>query len=53
MQEFLPDTIIHANAGLPERVLKFEPDSNGSYAVTMPVLARAADYLALYVPATK
>jgi len=38
--------ILHANAGLPERVLKFEPDGNGSYAVTMPVLARAADYLA-------
>ena len=45
LQAFLPDTIIHADANLPERVLKFEPNGNGAYRVTMPVLARAADYL--------
>ena len=46
LEEFLPDSIIHANTGLPERVLKFEPEGGGSYRVTMPRLARAADYLA-------
>jgi len=46
LQEFLPDTILHADAVLPERVLRFEADGNGSYRVTMPVLARVADYLA-------
>jgi hypothetical protein len=46
LQEFLPDTVLHADTDLPERVLKFEPDGDGSYRVTMPVLARAADYLA-------
>lgn len=46
LQEFLPDSVIQANAGLPERVLKFESDGDGSYRVTMPRLARAADYLA-------
>ena len=39
-------TSLVALAALPETVLKFEPDGNGSYRVTMPVLARAADYLA-------
>ncbi len=46
LQEFLPDRLVHANAGLPERVLKFEPNGPGSYRVTIPVLARAADFLA-------
>ncbi len=46
LQEFLPDSIVHAYANLPERVLKFEPDGEGSYRVTMPRLARASDYLA-------
>jgi hypothetical protein len=46
LQQFLPDSIVHANPGLSERVLKFEPDGDGSYRVTMPRLARAADYLA-------
>jgi hypothetical protein len=46
LQAFLPDTILHADAGLPERVLKFEPDGSDAYRVTMPVLARVADYLA-------
>ena len=46
LKEFLPDSIIQANAGLPERVLKFESDGDGSYRVTIPQLARAADYLA-------
>ena len=46
LREFLPDSVILANPGLPERVLKFEPDGDGSYRVTMPRLARAADYLA-------
>jgi hypothetical protein len=46
LQEFLPDSVIQANAGLPERVLKFKSDGDGSYRVTMPRLARAADYLA-------
>jgi len=46
LQGFLPDSVIQANAGLPERVLKFESDGDGSYRVTMPRLARAADYLA-------
>jgi hypothetical protein len=45
LQEFLPDAVILANAGLPERVLRFEPDGEASYRVTMPVLARAADFL--------
>ena len=46
LQEFLPDSVIQANAGLPERVLKFESDGDGSYRVTMPRLAKASDYLA-------
>lgn len=46
LQEFLPDAILRANAGLPDRVLKFEPNGNGSYRVTMFVLAKAADFLA-------
>jgi hypothetical protein len=46
LQEFLPDTLLHANADLSERVLKFEPDGDGSYRVTVPELARVADFLA-------
>ena len=46
LQQFLSDSIVHANPGLSERVLKFEPDGDGSFRVTMPRLARAADYLA-------
>jgi len=46
LQAFLPDTIVNANAGLPESVLKFEPDGRDAYRVTMPVLGRVADYLA-------
>ncbi len=46
LQEFLPDSVIQANAGLPERVLRFESDGDGVYRVTMPRLAKAADYLA-------
>jgi hypothetical protein len=46
LKEFLPDSIVHANAGLSERVLRFEPDGDRSYQVTMPRLARASDYLA-------
>lgn len=45
IEEFLPDSVIHATA-VPERVLKFDSDGAGSYRVTMPRLARAADYLA-------
>lgn len=46
LKEFLPDSIVHANAGLSERVLRFEPDGDRSYQVTMPRLAKASDYLA-------
>jgi len=47
VQEFLPDSILHANAGSPtERVLRFEEGGSGSYRVTMPVLVRVADYMA-------
>ena len=46
LEQFLPDSIVHAYANLPERVLKFEPDGDGSYRVTMPRLAKASDYLA-------
>src|SRR4029077_12752336 len=46
LQQFLPDSIVHANPGLPERVLRFEPDGDRSYRVTIPRLARVADYLA-------
>jgi hypothetical protein len=46
LQEFLPDALLRANSGLPDRVLNFEPNGNGSYRVTMPVLAKAADFLA-------
>lgn len=45
LQAFLPDSVIQANASLPERVLKIEPAGDGSHLVTMPKLARAADYL--------
>jgi hypothetical protein len=46
LKAFLPDSIIHANRGLSERVLKFEPSGDRSYSVTMPRLATAAAYLA-------
>lgn len=46
LQEFLPDSIVHTYDNLPERVLKFEPDGEGSYRVTMPRLARASYFLA-------
>ena len=46
LEEFLPDSTVHANAGLSERVLKFEPYGVGTYRVTMPRLAKASDYLA-------
>ncbi len=46
LNEFLPDSIVHANPGLPDRVLKLESDGDGSYSVTMPGLALASDYLA-------
>lgn len=45
MKEFLPDSIVHANPGLSDRVLKLEPDGDGSYTVTMPRLAVASGYL--------
>jgi hypothetical protein len=46
LKAFLPDSIIHANDGLSERVLKLELDGDRSYNVTMPRLARAANFLA-------
>ncbi len=46
LQEFLPDSILHADPDLADRVLKFEPDGDGAYRVTMPVLANVADCLA-------
>ena len=46
LKEFLPDTIVHANTGLSNRVLRIEPDADRSYRVTMPRLANASDYLA-------
>jgi len=46
LQKFLPDSVLHASPELPEAVLKFEPDGDRSYRVTMPVLARVADFLA-------
>jgi hypothetical protein len=46
MQQFLPDSILCANAGHANALLKWEPDGNGLYRVTMPRLAVAADYLA-------
>jgi hypothetical protein len=45
LNEFLPDSMVHANPGLSDRVLKLEPDGDGSYSVTMPRLALASDYL--------
>jgi hypothetical protein len=45
LEEFLPDSILRADPGLPERVLKFEPNGEGAYRVTMPVLATVADCL--------
>ncbi len=46
LQEFLPDSILHANTDLPERVIKIDPHGNGSYRVIMPVLGNVADCLA-------
>jgi hypothetical protein len=46
LQEFLPDSIVHANPDLPERVLKLDSDGDNSYRVTMPRLAKVSDYLA-------
>jgi hypothetical protein len=45
LQKFLPDNLLLPNAGPPGTLLKFEPDGNNSYRVTVPVLVRAADYL--------
>jgi hypothetical protein len=45
LKEFFPDSTIHAKPGLADRVLKLEPDGDGSYRVTMPRLAQASDYL--------
>ncbi|HTA31703.1 MAG TPA: hypothetical protein VK731_14510, partial [Candidatus Cybelea sp.] len=45
LQKFLPDKILLPNAAPPNVLLKFEPDGNGSYRVTVPVLVRAAEYL--------
>jgi len=46
LKEFLPDSIVHANTGLSERVLRFEPEGDRSYQVTMPRLAKVSEYLA-------
>jgi len=46
LREFLPDSVIQATPGLAESVLKFESDGDAFYRVTMPRLAKAADYLA-------
>ena len=46
LKEFLPDSLVHANTGLSERVLRFESGGDGSYRVTMPKLAKASDFLA-------
>jgi hypothetical protein len=46
LQEFLPDSIVHANPDLAQSVLKWASDGEGTYQVTMPRLAQAADYLA-------
>ena len=46
LETFLPGSIIQANTGTAEKVLKFEPQGDGSYRVTIPRLGRAADYLA-------
>jgi hypothetical protein len=46
LAEFLPDSIIHASPDLTQRVLKLVADGEGAYQLTMPRLARAADYLA-------
>jgi hypothetical protein len=46
LQQFLPDKIFHANTDPHSWVLKFEPDGNGSYRVSVPMLATVADYLA-------
>ncbi|HTA30868.1 MAG TPA: hypothetical protein VK731_10295, partial [Candidatus Cybelea sp.] len=45
LQKFLADKILLPNAAAPNVLLKFEPEGNGSYHVTVPVLVRAADYL--------
>ncbi len=46
LKAFLPDSVVQANPGLSEGVLKFEPDGDRSYRVTMPRLATASGYLA-------
>jgi hypothetical protein len=46
LKGFLPDSVVQANTGLSDRVLRFEPDGDRSYRVTMPKLAKASDYLA-------
>jgi len=46
LKEFFTDSIVHANAGLADRVLRFESNGDGSYSVTVPRLATATDYLA-------
>ena len=46
LQEFLPDSILVPGPDPTNGLLKFEPNGDGSYHVTLPVLAVAADYLA-------
>jgi hypothetical protein len=46
LKEFLPDSVVQANTGPSLRALRFEPDGDLSYRVTMPKLAKASDYLA-------
>src|ERR1700722_583006 len=48
LKQFLPDAILHAHVDAPETntVLKFEPDGEGSYRVTLPTLVNVADFLA-------
>ena len=46
LQQFLPNKALLAKADQTNALLKFEPDGNGSYHVTMPALVVAADYLA-------
>ena len=46
LKEFLPDSVVQANIGLSDRVLRFEPNGEQAYRVTMPKLTKASDYLA-------
>jgi hypothetical protein len=46
LRQFLPDNILTAQPDPARPVLKFEPDGDGLYRVTVPVLASAANYLA-------